>query len=99
MRLHAKLAPYSARPCCSHRGRALHLVRRIALGQRLHSPRGFEGTALRPGLRVLYMSGYTNGAISQHGVLGEAVMLREKPFTRDKLAWTVREALDGPTAK
>ncbi len=56
-------------------------------------------SALRPGLRVLYMSGYTDGAISQQGVLGEGVMLLEKPFTGDKLAWAVREALDGRTAK
>jgi two-component system cell cycle sensor histidine kinase/response regulator CckA len=56
-------------------------------------------SALRPEIRVLYMSGYTDGAISQHGVLGEGVMLLEKPFTGDKLARAVREALDGPTAK
>ena len=53
-------------------------------------------SALRPGLRVLYMSGYTNGAISQQGVLGEGVMLLEKPFTADSLARAVREALDRP---
>jgi CheY-like chemotaxis protein len=51
-------------------------------------------SALRPGIRVLYMSGYTNGAISQQGVLGEGVMLLEKPFTGDELARAVREALD-----
>jgi len=55
--------------------------------------------ALRPGIRVLYMSGYTNGAISQHSVLGEGVMLLEKPFTGDKLARAVREALDGPALR
>jgi two-component system, cell cycle sensor histidine kinase and response regulator CckA len=55
--------------------------------------------ALRPGIRVLYMSGYTDGAISPHGVLGEGVLLLEKPFTVDKLARAVREALDGPAAK
>jgi DNA-binding NtrC family response regulator len=53
--------------------------------------------ALRPGTRVLYMSGYTDGAILQHGILGEGLMLLEKPFSGDKLARTVREALDRPT--
>jgi signal transduction histidine kinase len=52
--------------------------------------------ALRPGTRVLYMSGYTDGAILQHGLLGEDLMLLEKPFSGDKLARTVREALDRP---
>jgi PAS domain S-box-containing protein len=54
--------------------------------------------ARRPEIRVLYMSGYTDGAILQHGVLREGVMLLEKPFTGDKLARAVREALDRPTA-
>ena len=55
-------------------------------------------SALRSGMRVLYMSGYTNGAISQHGVLGGGVMLLEKPFTGSTLARAVREALDRPAA-
>jgi PAS domain S-box-containing protein len=54
-------------------------------------------SALRPTLRVLYMSGYTDGAISHHGVLGEGVLLLEKPFTADHLAKAVRNALDRPT--
>jgi len=32
--------------------------------------------------------------LSQHGVLGEGVLLIEKPFTTDRLAATVRDALD-----
>jgi CheY-like chemotaxis protein len=48
----------------------------------------------RPGLRVVYMSGYTDGALSQHGVLGAGLHLVEKPFTSDRLARMVREALD-----
>jgi PAS domain S-box-containing protein len=55
--------------------------------------------ALRPALRVLFMSGYTDGAIGQHGILEEGVMLLEKPFTGEKVVRAVREALDGSTAK
>jgi CheY-like chemotaxis protein len=51
-------------------------------------------SALRPGLRVVYMSGYTDGAIAQHGVLEEGVVLLEKPFTVDTLARVLREMLD-----
>ncbi len=51
-------------------------------------------SATRPGLRVLYMSGYTNGAISDRGLLAEGVILIEKPFTGSQLAVAVRRALD-----
>jgi PAS domain S-box-containing protein len=52
----------------------------------------------RPELRVIYMSGYTDGSISHHGVLEEGVVLLMKPFTRDQLARSVRETLDRPSA-
>ncbi len=52
--------------------------------------------ALRPGLRVLFMSGYTDGAIVQHGVLEEGVVLLEKPFSGERLLRVVREILDQP---
>ncbi|MBX7183966.1 MAG: response regulator [Vicinamibacteria bacterium] len=51
---------------------------------------------VRPSLPVLYMSGYTDGALSHHGVLAEGIMLIEKPFTGDLLCRRVREALDRP---
>ena len=50
--------------------------------------------ALRPGLRVLFMSGYTDGALAQHGVLAEGVALLEKPFSGEKLVRAVRDQLD-----
>jgi CheY-like chemotaxis protein len=50
--------------------------------------------AERPGLKVLFMSGYTDEAIAQHGVLDRQTALLEKPFTPDTLARKVREVLD-----
>jgi two-component system, cell cycle sensor histidine kinase and response regulator CckA len=49
---------------------------------------------LRPGLRVLYMSGYTDEVINNRGVLPENTLLLPKPFTRAVLLRKVREALD-----
>jgi PAS domain S-box-containing protein len=46
-----------------------------------------------PGLPTLFMSGYTDDALADHGVLDPAVMLLEKPFSREALLDHVREAL------
>jgi CheY-like chemotaxis protein len=53
---------------------------------------------LRPGLHVLYMSGYTDDVISNRGVLPENTLLLPKPFTRAILLRRVREALNAKTS-
>ena len=49
---------------------------------------------LRPNLKVVYMSGYTDNAVIHHGVLEEGVNYIQKPFTMDGLMKKMREALD-----
>jgi CheY-like chemotaxis protein len=50
---------------------------------------------LRPNIKVLYASGYTDDAIIHHGILEPGIAYLQKPFTRDALALKVREVLDG----
>ena len=50
--------------------------------------------SIQRGIKVLYMSGYTDNAIVDHGVLGEGINYIQKPFTVDGLARKVREVLD-----
>jgi PAS domain S-box-containing protein len=50
----------------------------------------------RPGLRVLYMSGYPDGAIANHGMLEPGVAYLAKPFTTEAVVRKVREVLDMP---
>jgi PAS domain S-box-containing protein len=49
---------------------------------------------LRPDLRILFMSGYTDDAILRHGVLEDGIPFLQKPFTAEELARKVREVLD-----
>jgi two-component system cell cycle sensor histidine kinase/response regulator CckA len=59
---------------------------------------GMSGWALaetlcpqRPGMRVLYMSGYPDGVIAKRGVAGSGISILRKPFTRDELTRRIED--------
>jgi PAS domain S-box-containing protein len=65
-------------------GGGLELARRLRL--------------LRPELRVLFVSGYSDDVVSRHGVLADGAQLLPKPFTPETLRQRVREVLDAQLA-
>jgi two-component system cell cycle sensor histidine kinase/response regulator CckA len=48
----------------------------------------------RPDLKIIFMSGYSEEAIADHGMLAPQVFLLQKPFSALRLARKVREVLD-----
>jgi len=52
----------------------------------------------RPGLKVLYTSGYTDNSIVHHGRLDQGVLLLTKPYRKTQLAQMIRQALKGETS-
>lgn len=53
-----------------------------------------KAKAMRPSLKVLYSSGYTDNTVIHHGRLDSGVTLLSKPYTRLELATKVRKVLD-----
>jgi PAS domain S-box-containing protein len=49
---------------------------------------------VRPGLRVLYMSGYAEDVVAHRGILAHGTVLIQKPFSKRALLTRVRQALD-----
>jgi len=49
----------------------------------------------RPALKVVYMSGYTEDTIVQHGIVKAGIAFVHKPFTSETLGRNIRDVLDG----
>jgi PAS domain S-box-containing protein len=55
---------------------------------------GRRAQQIRPGIKILYMTGYSRNAVVHQGRLDEGVELLEKPISQAKLALRLREMLD-----
>jgi PAS domain S-box-containing protein len=82
--------------CQQHQG-PIHLMLTDVIMPKVSGPELARRVAmLRPETRVVYMSGYTDGAIARHGVLDTDTAFLQKPFTAEALARKIRAVLDEP---
>jgi PAS domain S-box-containing protein len=73
----------------------IHLVLTDVVMPQLGGPQLVEQLRkVRQDFKVLYMSGYTDDAVTHHGILSEGMNYLQKPFSIDGLARKVREVLD-----
>jgi two-component system, cell cycle sensor histidine kinase and response regulator CckA len=80
--------------CVDHNGRIDLLLTDVVMPRLSGREVADRVSSLRPDLTVLFMSGYTNDAMLQHGVLDEGMAFVQKPLTPAVLARKVREVLD-----
>jgi two-component system cell cycle sensor histidine kinase/response regulator CckA len=83
----------AVRLCEEHRGPVQLLLTDVVMPG-MSGPAAAEHLRpLRPEMRVLFMSGYANNAVGDHGILHRSVAFLQKPFTHDELVQKVQEVL------
>ena len=79
--------------CEQHRGSITLLLTDVIMTGMNGSQLADRLTTPHPEMKVLYMSGYTDGSILRHGVLKKGTHLIEKPFQAEMLNKKLREIL------
>jgi len=88
--------PREAISQCEQEPSAIHLLITDVVMPQMNGPALRNRLdAIKPGIKALYISGYTNDMIQHRGVLDEGTHFLQKPFDIKSLAQKVREALHG----
>jgi len=94
--LEAPTGADALRLCFQHRDEICLLLTDVVMPQMSGPDLARQVEEIRPGIKVVYMSGYTDDALGHHGVLDPDVILIPKPFTPEWLMHHLRLALDAP---
>ena len=92
--LEAPHGPEALEICRQYPGAIDLMVTDMVMPQMSGAELSVQAAALRPAMKVVFISGYADRAIVRHGVLEADTLYLQKPFTPDALARKVREALD-----
>jgi len=89
--------PSAAQQICQSHPGPIHLLVSDVILPEMSGRRVAEiATQWRPGLKVLFLSGYSDGEIERAGVLQDGLNFLAKPFSLESLARKIREVLDAP---
>jgi two-component system cell cycle sensor histidine kinase/response regulator CckA len=93
--LDAENGEEALRLCRQHPGKIDLLVTDVVMPVMGGRELAENASAIRPGIRVLFMSGYTGSAFARHGMPSDGEPFLSKPFTPRMLAEKVRAVLAG----
>jgi two-component system, cell cycle sensor histidine kinase and response regulator CckA len=83
-----------ARKICEHHDGVIHVLLSDVVMPGMNGPMVADMlTKMRPGLKVVFMSGYTDNVIVRHGVMERDLPFLQKPFTPERLARKIVEVL------
>ncbi|MBI4401803.1 MAG: response regulator [Nitrospirae bacterium] len=94
--LQAENGSEALRVCQEHAGPIHLMVTDVVMPEMSGREAADRLASLQPGMKVLFLSGYTDNAIVHHGILDPDTAFLQKPFTPDALTRKVRQVLDAP---